>query len=119
MGLNWARANWDRCRFGKPLQYERCILSHSTFIGLELEGVKLVDCQAHNVDFRQAKLSKATFKGTDLEEAIFHETDLSKADLRGARNYRINPGENRLTKARFNMPEAMSLLYSLDIRLEE
>ena len=119
LGLNWAAASWENCRFGKPLFFKGCLLNHSTFIGLELAGLNLTDCQAHDVDFRQAKLSKANFSGSDLAEAIFHETDLSQADLRSARNYRINPGENNISKARFALPEALGLLYSLDIRLDE
>ena len=44
---------------------------------------------------------------------------LTEADLRGARNYHVAPGENVLTKAKFSLPEAISLLYSLDIDLTE
>jgi hypothetical protein len=33
------------------------------------------------------------------------------------RNYRIDPGQNILKQARFSLPEAMSLLHSMDIVL--
>jgi len=41
------------------------------------------------------------------------------ADLRFARNYQIDPSQNKVHKARFSLPEAMSLLYSMDIDLDE
>jgi hypothetical protein len=39
--------------------------------------------------------------------------------LRLARNYHINPETNTLSDARFSLPEAMSLLYAMDIRLDQ
>ena len=94
-------------------------MSHSTFIGLELSGIEITECVATDVDFREANLSEADFRGTDLSESLFINTNLRQADLREARNYRIAPGENDLTRARFSLPEAMSLLYNLDIDLSE
>jgi fluoroquinolone resistance protein len=42
---------------------------------------------------------------------------LSGADLSQARNYMIDPGLNELKKAKFSLPEAMALLYNMDITL--
>jgi len=42
---------------------------------------------------------------------------LTEADLSKARNYLIDPGLNQLKKAKFSLPEAMSLLYNMDIIL--
>lgn len=39
------------------------------------------------------------------------------ANFIGARNYAIDPTQNTLKKAKFSLPEAMSLLRSLDIEL--
>jgi hypothetical protein len=50
---------------------------------------------------------------------LFINTDLRQADLSEARNYQIAPGKNDLRGARFFLPEAMSLLYNLDIDLSE
>jgi uncharacterized protein YjbI with pentapeptide repeats len=97
----------------------KCAISHSTFIGLSLRGIQIRDCVAADVDFREADLSRAGFGGTDLSKSLFSSTDLTEADLSGARNYDIDPGRNVLKQARFSLPEAMSLLYSLDIVLTE
>jgi hypothetical protein len=44
---------------------------------------------------------------------------LSDADLSQARNYMVDPSKNILKKAKFSLPEAMSLLYCMDIVLKD
>jgi fluoroquinolone resistance protein len=119
LGVDWTRADWSSTRLGDPIGFFKCDLSHSTFIGLSLRGIHIRDCIASNVDFREADLSQADFAGTDLTESLFSKTNLTEADLSRARNYHIDPGQNILKQARFSLPEAMSLLYSLDIVLTE
>lgn len=117
IGVNWAQAAWPISSLGVPLSFTKSAISHCTFIGLSLKGIQVVDCVAVNVDFREADLSKANFAGSDLSESLFVNTNLSAADLSRARNYLIDPGQNVLKGARFSMPEAMSLLYNMDIIL--
>ena len=117
IGVNWTEARWSRLRLLEPVRFEKCIINHSTFLGLNLKGVHFTECTAKDVDFREADLSKADFSGTDLSGAQFGSTDLTGANLRGARNYSIAPSENTLKGARFSLPEAMSLLSGLDIEI--
>jgi len=119
IGVIWAQADWPGSGLGKPLCIMKSVISHSTFIGLNLKGVQIKDCIATDVDFREADLSQADFSGTDLSESIFSNTNLTEADLSQARNYHIDPGQNVLKGARFSLPEAMSLLYSMDLILVE
>jgi uncharacterized protein YjbI with pentapeptide repeats len=104
---------------GNPLEFIKCSLNHSTFLGVHLGTVKMKRCEAINVDFREAKISGADLAFTDLKDSLFQHTDLSKADLRYAKNYNIDPSQNTILKARFSLPEAMALLYSMDIELAE
>jgi len=117
IGVNWTEARWPRLRLLVPVRFERCVISHSTFLGLNLKDVRFIECTAKDVDFREADLSKADFSGTDLTGAQFGSTDLTGANLESARNYRIVPAENTLKGARFSLPEAMSLLSGLDIEI--
>jgi len=117
IGLNWAQADWAISSLGKSIDFIRSTISHSTFIGLNLKGIQIKECIAVDVDFREADLSQAEFTGTDLSESMFSKTNLSVADLRRARNYNIDPGQNVLKGAKFSLPEAMSLLYNMDIIL--
>ena len=119
IGVDWTQADWSGVSLGQPIGFERCALSHSTFIGLNLPGLQIKECVAADVDFREADLSKADFSGSDLNQSLFINTNLSKADLSTARNYSIAPEQNLLKGARFALPEAMSLLFSMDIVLVE
>jgi fluoroquinolone resistance protein len=117
IGINWAQADWDRVEMGVPVKFNKCALNHSTFIGIKLVGLKMLDSQAINVDFREADLSQVDFSGSDLSDSLFQNTNLSEADFRRAINYGFDPGANQLQKAKFSLPEAMSLLYHMDIIL--
>lgn len=117
IGVNWTEAAWPETRLRVPVVFERCILNHSTFLGLGLSEIRIVDCVAHDVDFREADLTRADFSGTDLSGSLFVNTNLEEADLRSAKDYRIDPRQNTLRGARFSLPEAISLLAGLDIDL--
>ena len=119
IGVDWTEASWPALGLFQRIGFERCAVSHSTFDGLLLRGIKMVDCVAHDVDFAEADLTEANFTGTDFRESRFLHTDLTRADFQGATNYAIAPGLNVLSKTRFSLPEAMALLYGLDIILTE
>ena len=119
MGINWTEANWTAAKLGGPPGFFKCALNHSTFIGLSLKGIQIKDCTAIDVDFRDADLSQADFTGTDLAKSLFSKTNLTEADLSSARNYNIAPAHNILKQSKFSLPEAMSLLYNLDIILTD
>jgi fluoroquinolone resistance protein len=117
VGVDWTQADWAAVGLGDPIGFSRCVISHSTFISLSLKKLQVRDCVATDVDFREADLTKADFAGTDLSESLFSSTNLTEADLSSARNYHIPPGQNILKQAKFSLPEAMALLYGMDIIL--
>jgi len=117
IGINWTQAYWSDKTLWDPIEFRKCSLSHSTFLGAALNGIKMRHCEAINVDFRETNLTQADFSSTDLKDSLFLSTNLSGADLRGARNYTIDPGQNTLKGSKFSLPEAMSLLYSMDIEI--
>lgn len=119
MGVNWAQADWTYPGLGPPPEFFNSLINYSTFIGLNLVSMRVINCTASEVDFREADLSRADFSGTDLSKSLFKGTNLTAADLSRARNYHIDPGQNVLKGARFSMPEALSLLYSMDIDLTD
>ena len=75
------------------------------------------ECIAKDVDFRETLLMKSDLSHTDFADSIFIKTDLTEADLTEARNYNINATLNTIKNAKFSLPEAISLLYGLDIVL--
>ncbi|OGR64944.1 MAG: hypothetical protein A2X30_04005 [Elusimicrobia bacterium GWB2_63_16] len=116
-GVNWGDAAWPKLKLAGPLSFQNCVLSDCGFLGLPLAGASIKNCLAKDADFREANLSGADLAGTDLAGALFGGTDLAGANLTGARNYAINVKENKVKDAEFSLPEAMSLLYCLDIRI--
>lgn len=119
VGINWTLASWPRHGLLRSIGFANCALNHSTFIGLSLREITVRDCIAHDVDFAEADLGRADCTGTDFADSRFLHTDLTEADFSGATNYAIAANLNVLKKAKFALPEAMSLLYSLDIILTE
>ena len=119
IGVNWVQAFWPGLGIWEPIEFTKCALNHSTFLGVNLAGSRITQCEAINVDFREAKLSNVDFSFSDLNESLFHATDLQYCDLRDARNYQIDPTKNNLRLAKFSIPEAMSLLYSMEIEIRE
>jgi fluoroquinolone resistance protein len=117
IGIDWTQVDWSAISLGDPVKFNKCVINHSTFIGLKLPGIKITGTTAKNVDFREVDLSGADFTGTDLTDTLFTNTNLSGADLTKARNYAIAAGQNTIKGAKFSLPEALSLLFNLDIEL--
>lgn len=119
IGVNWTAAHWSKFLTAAPIDFHNCIIDYSTFIGLSLQGIKITHCRARDVDFSEADLSGADFSDTVLTASRFSQTNLTRANFAGASEYKIDVNANQIRNARFSLPEAVSLLYSLDIDLVE
>ena len=118
IGVNWTEMLWPKVRLSYPITFLRCNINSSTFIGLDLREIVIKECRAHDVDFRETDLRKADMTFTDFAKSQFFETNLTNANFTNAINYDIDIYQNKITKAKFTLPEALSLLDSMDIRLE-
>ena len=121
IGINWTETSWakNKATLITPVDFFGCTLNYSTFIGLNLKKIKLTKCMAQDVSFEDANLTQANCTATDFTNSRFLHTNLTQADFTGATNYSIAANQNTLKKTKFSLPEAMSLLYSLDIILTE
>ena len=121
VGVNWIDTNLAQMKhvFAKPVDFIKCVLNHSTFMGLNLKNVRLTQCIARDVSFEEADLSHANCTFTDFTDSRFLHSNLTEADFTGATNYSIAASLNTLKKTKFSLPEAMSLLYNLDIVITE
>ncbi|WP_417537267.1 pentapeptide repeat-containing protein [Marinomonas sp.] len=117
LGIDWTKAYWRGLQLGAPLFFKECLLNASSFYGLKLSGIVIEDCRAHDVDFREATISRGRFTGTDLTNSLFVNTNLTGADFNGATNYDIDVKKNTIKNAIFCRYEAVSLLTSLGIKL--
>jgi uncharacterized protein YjbI with pentapeptide repeats len=119
IGVNWIEAAWDTSGFLRTLNFDDCTVNFSIFLGLSLKEMVLKNCIAHEADFSEADLTKADCRNTDFAKSRFIQTNLTETNFVGATNYWIDARINTLKKTRFSLPEAESLLHSLDIILEE
>lgn len=120
-GVNWCLADWAEHSLLhiERLDFEDCLLDHGVFIGLGLKATRFSRCKARGTDFESADLARADFSQADLEGARFVNCNLAEANFVGAKNYRIDAAQNKLHQTRFSLPEALALLHSLDIVLED
>ena len=119
IGVNWALVTWSQFQSESPVRFDECNLDFATFIGLSLRKLRMTGCSAKEVEFAEADLSGADFSGTDLAQSRFRHTNLTQANFVGAANYTIDIATSNIAKAKFSLPEALSLLYGLDIVLVE
>jgi fluoroquinolone resistance protein len=119
MGINWMEADWPKRAPSCPIQFDNCIINYSIFINMNLMQIIIKECQAKSVDFENTDLTNANFEGTDLAGSNFVNTNITMANFAGAKNYNINLKLNNSKKTKFSLPEALSLLYSLNIELIE
>jgi fluoroquinolone resistance protein len=110
--------DWTKALKIEGLVFEGIKINYSNFKLLKIPKIKIVNCEAKEVEFIETDLNNGDFKNTDFEKSRFFKADLSEADFRGARNYSIDVKNNTLKKTRFSLPEALALLEGLDIILE-
>ena len=114
IGLDWTKAQKV-----SEIEFHQSQINYSNFKLMALPKIKIIQCEAKEVDFTEADLSQGVFRGTDFEKSRFFKTNLSQADFKDAHNYYIDVNNNTLKKTHFSMPEAINLLRSLDIILDE
>lgn len=112
--LGW---KWPNARSPVSVSLQNCLCAESSFFGLQLKKLKATGCNFTNADFAEAKLTHVDLRDSDFSGARFHNTDLSHADFSTSRNYHIDARANTLQKAKFSLPEAVSLLEGLGITL--
>jgi uncharacterized protein YjbI with pentapeptide repeats len=98
--------------------FERCDCKLASFTGMKLPGIVFSKCGLQEVDFMAADLKGAKFQSCDLNGAQFDNTNLEKADLSTAFNFSIDPGKNRIRKAKFALEGLPGLLHTYQIEVQ-
>ena len=111
---------FDSCNRNIQIVFRNCILDYSSFCGMKLKGVLFRDSKLVEVNFTGADLTFASFAGSDLSGTIFNNTVIVSADFSTARNFEIDPEQNKLQKAKFSSSDLIHLLtkYRLEISYE-
>ena len=110
--------DWTELARSSGWKFEACSLEYCNFKLMKLPGIEITRSNIKDVDFTETDLSKAKFDNSNLEKSKFFKTNLEKASFNNATNYSNNAQHNKITKAKFSLPEALTHLYSLDIKIE-
>lgn len=105
--------------FLRSFSFTECQLDYSTFIETNIDNTKFDNCKLIGVDFTEASAKKVKLLNCNLADAIFSKTNLEQADFYSAHNYTIEPHNNRLTKAIFNINQLEGLLKSTGIIIKQ
>lgn len=110
--------NWSNVGVVIVASFVNSVLDNCAFGCMNLTKVKFNSCSLVEAVFSDTKLKRVKFDDCDFERCQFHQSDMSHADFRTSRNYYISTDSNNLHKARFSLPEAVSLLANLDIKVD-
>ncbi|AYA41995.1 pentapeptide repeat-containing protein [Xenorhabdus nematophila] len=116
-GIDWTNANWPTFNLDFELNFTKCILTNSSFLGLKLHNLKMEECRLVDVDFRECDLSNSVLTGCDFLGSLFNLTILRSVNFTDSWDYSIDVLNNTVTKAKFSKLEALSLLENLGIEL--
>ncbi|SEW52568.1 pentapeptide repeat-containing protein [Chitinophaga arvensicola] len=108
---------WHNARPPLTVEFHHSRISYSSFSGLNLKKGIFKNCQADEANFTECNLTQADFRGTDLAGARFALTDLTQANFVGAQRYAIDVQGNKIRKAKFSLPDALSLLDGLGVEI--
>ena len=117
VGVDWTKAAWPNISVASPIAFFQCILNDSSFFGLDLIEIRMEECKAHDVDFREGDFRDGVFDYTDFTHSLFSNTNLTSASFAESTSYDIDIHINKIKHARFSRHEAIRLLASLDIEL--
>lgn len=98
--------------------FNNCLIEFCNFDGLKMKNSRFLRCNIRESDFTNAYLAKSDFGYSDLELSVIRNANLEGANFIGAKNYYINPTQNKLKGAKFSLPEALSLLAAFEIKIE-
>lgn len=117
-GINWGLL-MPANGFGEPIDIlTDCRLKYNFFTEMDLRKFSFTGSTLSGGTFADCNLTEASFSDCPLDGTEFFRCDLTAADFRDATGYKVDVPTCTLKRARFTLPEAANLLYSLGIRLE-
>ena len=85
---------------------------------MKIKNTLFRNSQLHETYFTECDLTGSVFDNCDLTGATFENSVLEKADFKTAFNYSMDPGNNRIKKAKFSVPGVLALLNKYDIQID-
>lgn len=104
--------------FGFSVRFSSCNLDYASFWGKTMKATELSACSLKEANFVETDLAEAVLAKCDLKGAAFSGTNLESADLRGARNFSIDPELNRVHHAKVSRAALEGLLHKYELEVE-
>ena len=110
--------SWSTCQEPFDVKFDSCNISQNSFHLLDLRQMKFINSLINDTGFEECNLEKALFDKCNLEQTVFISNNLQKANFETSKNYLIDPNQNDIKKAEFSLPEALSFLSLLPIKIK-
>ena len=109
--------SWSNCEEPFDVKFDLCNISQNSFHLMDLRQMKFINSLIKDTGFEECNLERAVFDNCDLELSSFIKNNLKKANFVSSKNYLIDPKQNDIDKAEFSLPEALSFLSLLPIKI--
>ena len=110
--------SWSNCQVPFEVKFDSCNISQNSFHLLDLRYMKFINSLIRDTGFEECNLEKALFDKCNLEQTVFINNNLKKSNFETSKNYLIDPKQNDIQKAQFSLPEALSFLSLLPIKIK-
>jgi len=110
--------DWTVVRRITACEFRECVLDDAAFPAMPLRGLVLRDCRLRRALLAGADLTEACLCGSELTGATFGRTTLTRADLRGARGFVLNPAENAVAGLRVSADAVPGLLSPFGVEID-
>ena len=109
--------SWSNCEEPFDVKFDLCNISQNSFHLMDLRQMKFINSLIKDTGFEECNLERAVFDNCDLELSSFIKNNLKKANFVSSKNYLIDPKQNDIENAEFSLPEALSFLSLLPIKI--
>jgi len=110
--------SWSTCVEPYDVKFDACNISQNSFHLLDLRQMKFINSLIEDTGFEECNLEKSLFDDCDLKQSVFINNNLQKSNFETSKNYLIDPQQNDIRKAQFSLPEALSFLSLLPIKIK-
>ncbi|WP_419765036.1 MAG: pentapeptide repeat-containing protein [Arcobacter sp.] len=110
--------SWSSCVEPFDVVFDSCNISQNSFHLLDLRQMKFINSLIKDTGFEECNLEHALFDKCNLEQTVFLNNNLKKSNFETSKNYLIDPKYNDIQKAQFSLPEALSFLNLLPIKIK-
>ncbi len=110
--------SWSKCKDNFDVKFYSCNISQNSFHLLDLRQMKFINSLIKDTGFEECNLEHALFENCNLEHTVFVNNNLKKSNFETSKNYLIDPKYNNMSNAQFSLPEALSFLSLLPIKIK-